>query len=53
MLVLAAEEAAGRWCGSEVLRAFWLGDDGGDALDEETDEWMLLDAIFAWLWVWK
>ena len=52
MPVVTAVEAAGSLCDSGVVRAFWRGDDVGDALDEETDErLLLLDAMFVWLWV--
>jgi hypothetical protein len=54
MMVLTAEEVAKLLRDSDVVSAFWLGDDGGDALDEETDERiLLLDAMFAWLCVVK
>jgi hypothetical protein len=50
--VLTAEEAAGWLCDSDVGGTFWRGDERGDALDEETDErLLLLEAMFAWLWL--
>jgi hypothetical protein len=52
MPVVTAVEAAGSLCDSDVVRAFWRWDDVGDALDEETDErLLLLVAMFVWLWV--
>jgi hypothetical protein len=52
MLVVTAEEAVGWLRDSDVVSASGRGDDGGEALDDETDErLLLLEAIFAWLCV--